>query len=167
MDFQLTDEHRMIQATVREFATREILPRAAALDHSPTFPAEIIQKAAALGLMGMMVPERYGGAGVDAVGYVLVQEELARASAGVQTIITVNNSLVCDPIVSFGTEEQKRRYLPRLSSGASLGCYCLTEPAYGSGAIFLQAGARFERRRAVPRGGEICRDIADGRGPCR
>src|SRR2546426_11078972 len=112
MDFQLTDEHRMIQATVREFATKEILPRAAALDHSPTFPAEIIQKAAALGLMGMMVPERYGGAGVDAVGYVLVQEELARASAGVQTIITVNNSLVCDPIVSFGTEEQKRRYLP-------------------------------------------------------
>ena len=142
MDFQLTDEHRMIQATVREFATKEILPRAAALDHSPTFPAEIIQKAAALGLMGMIVPERYGGAGVDAVGYVLVHEELARASAGVQTIITVNNSLVCDPIVYFGTEEQKRRYLPRLCSGASLGCYCLTEPAHGSDAMSLQASAR-------------------------
>src|SRR3989449_11223764 len=142
MDFQLTDEHRMVQATVREFATKEILPRAAALDQSPTFPAEIIQKAAALGLMGMMVPERYGGPGVDAVSYVLVQEELARASAGVQTIITVNNSLVCDPIVHFGTEEQKRRYLPRLCSGASLGCYCLTEPAYGSGGLSLPTRAR-------------------------
>src|SRR3989454_3875129 len=155
MDFQLTDEQRMIQATVREFATKEILPRAAALDHFPTFPAEIIQKAAALGLMGMMVPERYGGAGVDAVSYVLVQEELARASEGVQTLITVNNSLVCDPIVSFGTEEQKRRYLPRLSSGASLGCYCLTEPAYGSDAMSLQVGARRDGGEWVLRGTKI------------
>ena len=155
MDFQLTDEHRMIQATVREFATREILPRAAALDQSPTFPAEIIQKAAALGLMGMMVPERFGGAGVDAVSYVLVQEELARASAGVQTIITVNNSLVCDPIVYFGTEEQKRRYLPRLCSGASLGCYCLTEPAYGSDAMSLQTSARRDGGEWVLRGTKI------------
>src|SRR5256712_7783803 len=155
MDFQLTDEHRMIQATVREFATKEILPRAAALDHSPTFPAEIIQKAAALGLMGMIVPERYGGAGVDAVGYVLVHEELARASAGVQTIITVNNSLVCDPIVYFGTEEQKRRYLPRLCSGASLGCYCLTEPAHGSDAMSLQASARRDGGEWVARGTKV------------
>jgi len=155
MDFQLTDEHRMIQATVREFATKEILPRAAALDHSPTFPAEIIQKAAALGLMGMMVPERYGGAGVDAVSYVLGHEELARASAGVQTIITVNNSLVCDPIVSFGTEDQKRRYLPRLCSGASLGCYCLTEPAYGSDAMSLQASAQRDGGEWVLRGTKV------------
>src|SRR2546422_1576617 len=155
MDFQLTDEHRMVQATVREFATKEILPRAAALDQSPTFPAEIIQKAAALGLMGMMVPERYGGPGVDAVSYVLVQEELARASAGVQTIITVNNSLVCDPIVSFGTEEQKRRYLPRLSSGASLGCQGVTEPAYGSDAMSLQTSARRDGGEWVLRGTKI------------
>src|SRR5256712_6691343 len=155
MDFQLTDEQRMIQATVREFATKEILPRAAALDHSSTFPAEIIQKAAALGLMGMMVPERYGGADVDAVSYVLGHEELARASAGVQTIITVNNSLVCDPIVSFGTEEQKRRYLPRLCSGASLGCYCLTEPAYGSAAQSLQARWRAGGGEWVLRGTKV------------
>jgi len=144
MDFQLTDEHRMVQATVREFATKEILPHAAALDHTPVFPSELIKAAAALGLMGMCVPEVYGGAGMDAVSYVIAQEELARASAGVQTIITVNNSLVCDPIVRFGTEEQKRRYLPGLCSGSSLGCYCLTEPSAGSDAMSLAASARRE-----------------------
>jgi len=152
MDFQLTDEHRMVQATVREFARQEILPRAAALDHAPVFPSEIIQKAAALGLMGMVIPEAYGGAGMDPVSYVVAQEELARASAGVQTIITVNNSLVCDPIFHFGTEDQKRRYLPRLSSGASLGCYCLTEPAYGSDAMSLRTDARREADQWILRG---------------
>ena len=152
MDFQLADEHRMVQATVREFARQEILPRAAALDHTPVFPSEIIQKAAALGLMGMVIPEAYGGAGMDPVSYVVAQEELARASAGVQTIITVNNSLVCDPIFHFGTEDQKRRYLPRLSSGASLGCYCLTEPAYGSDAMSLRTDARREADQWILRG---------------
>lgn len=142
MDFQLTEEHRMVQAMAREFATKEILPHAAALDHTPTFPQEIIGKAAALGLMGMSVPEQYGGAGMDAISHVIAQEELARASAGVQTIITVNNSLVCDPIVRFGTEEQKRRYLLGLCSGESLGCYCLTEPSAGSDAMSLQTSAR-------------------------
>jgi len=152
MDFQLADEHRMVQATVREFARQEILPRAAALDHTPVFPSEIIQKAAALGLMGMVIPEAYGGAGMDPVSYVVAQEELARASAGLQTIITVNNSLVCDPIFHFGTEDQKRRYLPRLSSGASLGCYCLTEPAYGSDAMSLRTDARREADQWILRG---------------
>ncbi len=152
MDFQLTDEHRMVQAMGREFAMNEILPHAAALDHAATFPAEIIQKAGALGLMGMTVPEALGGAGMDAVSYVLVQEELARASAGVQAIITVNNSLVCDPIVRFGTDEQKRHYLPRLCSGASLGCYCLTEPSAGSDAMSLLTSARRQGDEWVLRG---------------
>ncbi len=152
MDFQLTDEHRMVQAMVREFATKDILPHAASLDHTATFPAAIIQKAAALGLMGICVPETYGGAGMDAVSYVVAQEELARASAGVQAIITVNNSLVCDPLVRFGTEEQKRRYLPPLCSGASLGCYCLTEPAVGSDAMSLQTTARRDGESWILRG---------------
>lgn len=142
MDFQLTEEYRMVQAMARDFATREILPHAAALDHTASFPHDIIQKAAALGLMGMAVPEAYGGAGVDAVAYVVAQEELARASAGVQAVITVNNSLVCDPILRFGTEEQKRRYLPGLCGGTFLGCYCLTEPSSGSDAMSLQTAAR-------------------------
>ncbi len=155
MDFQLTDEHRMVQAAVREFATREILPRAADLDQTGAFPADLIRRAAALGLMGMIVPEEYGGAGMDAISYVIAQEELARASAGLQTIITVNNSLVCDPLVRFGTDEQKRRYLPRLCSGASLGCYCLTEPAAGSDAMALQTTARRDGDHWVLRGTKV------------
>jgi len=142
MDFQLTEEHRMVQSMVREFASREILPVAAELDHTETFPQEIIKKAAALGLMGMLVPERYGGAGMDTIAYVVAQEELARASAGVQTIITVSNSLVADPIARYGTETQRRKYLPGLCDGTRLGCYCLTEPSSGSDAMSLSTSAR-------------------------
>ncbi len=142
MDFQLTDEHRMVQAMAREFAAKDILPKAAELDHTGRYPKELIQQAATLGLMGVSVPEEYGGAGIDAIGNVIIQEELARASAGLQTIITVNNSLVCDPILRFGTDAQKRRYLPHLCSGKSLGCYCLTEPSSGSDAMSLQTSAR-------------------------
>jgi alkylation response protein AidB-like acyl-CoA dehydrogenase len=141
MTVQLSDDHRMIQATVREFATRELLPIAADLDHQPSFPSEAIAKAADLGLMGLMVPEEYGGHGLDPLAYVIAQEELARASAGFQTIVTVNNSLVCEPIVRWGTEDQKRRYLPGLASGQRLGCYCLTEPTAGSDAMSLRTTA--------------------------
>ncbi len=144
VEFQLSEEHRMIQGMVREFASREILPRAAVLDRTGEYPADIIRAASELGLMGMMVPEEYGGAGQDALAYVIAQEELARASAGVQTIVTVNNSLVCDPILRWGSDALKRRYLPPLAAGRSLGCYCLTEPSAGSDAMALQTGARLE-----------------------
>lgn len=141
MTVQLSDDHRMIQATVREFAARELLPIAADLDHQPYFPSEAIAKAGALGLMGLMVPEEYGGPGLDPLAYVIAQEELARASAGFQAIVTVNNSLVCEPIVKWGTKEQKERYLPGLASGKRLGCYCLTEPTAGSDAMSLRTTA--------------------------
>jgi len=137
----LSDDHRMIGATVREFAARELLPIAADLDHTSRFPAEVIAKAAELGLLGLTVPEAYGGPGLDHVAYVVAHEELARASAGFQTIVTVNTSLVCEPILRWGTEEQKRRYLPDLVSGRRLGCYCLTEPAAGSDAMALRTTA--------------------------
>ncbi len=143
----LTDEHRLLQDTVREFASRELLPVAAELDAQARFPAEIIAKAAAIGLLGLTVPERYGGSGLDPVAYVIAHEELARASAGFQTIVTVNNSLVCDPIGRWGTEAQKRKYLPDLAAGRWLGCYCLTEPGAGSDAMSL-------RTTATLRGGE-------------
>ncbi|HET8678923.1 MAG TPA: acyl-CoA dehydrogenase family protein, partial [bacterium] len=104
-------------------------------------------KAAAIGLMGLTVPEEYGGAGLDPVAYVIAHEELARASAGFQTIVTVNNSLVCEPIVRWGTDAQKRTYLPDLVAGRRLGCYCLTEPTSGSDAMSL-------RTTATLRGGE-------------
>jgi alkylation response protein AidB-like acyl-CoA dehydrogenase len=155
MDFQLTAEHRLVQATVREFAATEILPRAAELDRTAVYPVEIIAKAAALGLMGMTMPEEYGGSGMDLVAYVIAQEELARASAGVQTIVTVNNSLVCDPIYRFGSAEQKRAYLPALCAGESLGCYCLTEPSAGSDAMSLQTTARRDGDAWVLNGAKI------------
>jgi alkylation response protein AidB-like acyl-CoA dehydrogenase len=141
MVVRLSDEHRMIQATIREFAARELRPIAAELDRHPQFPAQAVARAAELGLMGMMVPEEYGGPGLDPLAYVVAQEELARVSAGFQTIVTVNNSLACDPILRWGTEDQKRRYLPGLVSGAHLGCYCLTEPGAGSDAMSLRATA--------------------------
>ncbi|MDR7544963.1 MAG: acyl-CoA dehydrogenase family protein [Armatimonadota bacterium] len=141
MVVRLSDEHRMIQATVREFAARELRPIAADLDRHPRFPAEVVARAAELGLMGMTVPEEYGGPGLDPLAYVVAQEELARVSAGFQTIVTVNNSLACEPILRWGTEDQKRRYLPGLVSGAHLGCYCLTEPGAGSDAMSLRASA--------------------------
>lgn len=145
----------MVQSMVREFASREILPAAAELDHSGTFPQEILRKAAGLGLMGMLVPESYGGTGMDAISYVVAQEELARASAGVQTIITVNNSLVADPIVRYGTEAQKRKYLPGLCNGLRLGCYCLTEPSSGSDAMSLSTSARRSGDEWVLRGTKV------------
>ncbi len=136
-----SDEHRMIQSTVREFATRELLPIAADLDQNCRFPREALTRAADLGLMGMTVPEEYGGAGMDMMAYVLAQEELARACAGFQAIVGVNNSLVCEPILRWGSEEQKRRYLPDLAAGRRLGCYCLTEPTSGSDAMSLRTSA--------------------------
>lgn len=137
----LSDEHRMIRAMVREFATRELLPIAADLDQHSRFPREAVERAADLGLMGMTVPESFGGAGLDPLAYVVAQEELARACAGFQTIVTVNNSLVCEPILRWGSETQKRRYLPNLATGRWLGCYCLTEPTSGSDAMSLRTTA--------------------------
>lgn len=144
MDFALSEEHRLVQQTARDFATREILPVASQLDAEHRFPAEIVRGLAELGLLGVMVPEEYGGAGMDNVAYVLALEEVARACASTAAILSVNNSLVCDPILRYGTEEQKRRYLPVLASGREIGCYCLTEPQAGSDAASLQTTARLD-----------------------
>jgi alkylation response protein AidB-like acyl-CoA dehydrogenase len=152
VDFALSEEHRLVQQTAREFAAREILPVAARLDAEHRFPSEIVRGLGELGLMGVTVPEEYGGAGMDHVAYVLALEEVARACASTAAIMSVNNSLVCDPILRYGTEEQKRRYLPVLASGREIGCYCLTEPQAGSDAASLQATARLDGDRWVLNG---------------
>jgi butyryl-CoA dehydrogenase len=141
MDLALTSEQEMLRDMVRDFATREIDPVAAALDREHRFPAEIIRTMGQLGLMGMMVPEEWGGAGLDAVSYVLASEEINRACASTGVIMSVNNSLVCDPILHFGTDAQKRRWLPRLASGEWLGCFALTEPNNGSDAAAARTTA--------------------------
>ena len=130
----LSAEHLQLQRTVRDFANREIAPIAAKLDETGEFPLATIQKAGALGLMGIEVPEEYGGAEMDTLAYVLTMVEIARADVSHSTIISVNNSLYCHGILEFGTEEQKRRYLIPVASGAAIGAYSLTEPMSGSDA---------------------------------
>jgi butyryl-CoA dehydrogenase len=134
MVFDLTEEQRMIQETTRSFALKEVLPKAAELDESGRYPGELVQQMAELGLLGVAVPEEYGGAGMDTVCYAIAIEEIARACASTAVIMSVNNSLVCDPLLKFGTEEQKKKHLLPLASGRKLGCFGLTEPGAGSDA---------------------------------
>jgi butyryl-CoA dehydrogenase len=134
MDFELTEEQAALQRMARDFAQREVLPRAAAIDREHRHPAELVARMAELGLLGIAVSEEFGGAGMDNVGYALAMEEVSRACASTGVIMSVNNSLVCDPIARFGTPEQKRRFLAPLASGKQLGCFALSEPEAGSDA---------------------------------
>jgi alkylation response protein AidB-like acyl-CoA dehydrogenase len=141
MDFTLNETQRAIQGVVRDFARREIIPRAAGYDQREEFPREIIQGAASLGLLGILVPEEYGGAGMDYVSYVAILEELGRADASVALTIEAHNSLAVNHIFLFGTEEQKRRYLPPLAKGEVLSAWALTEPGSGSDAAAMRTTA--------------------------
>jgi alkylation response protein AidB-like acyl-CoA dehydrogenase len=134
MDFELTEEQRMIRDLARDFAQNEIVPIAAEIDETGEFPYETVKKMGELGLMGLEVPEEYGGAGADTVSYVLAVEEISKACAAHGVILSVNNSLVCYGIDKFGTEEQKQRFLVPLASGQAIGAYALTEPQSGSDA---------------------------------
>lgn len=141
MDFSLTEDQEMIQAAAREFAQNEIAPVAARFDESGEFPEETIRKAGELGFMGIEVPEEYGGAGLDAVGYVLMMEEIAAADAAHSTIVSVNNSLYCNGILLFGTEDQKKTFVTPVASGEAIGAYALTEPQSGSDAGNMRSRA--------------------------
>jgi len=134
MNLELSDEERMLQASVREFAEEVVRPRAAPIDQSGEFPRDVFAAAGALGLAGVTVPVEYGGSGMDTVSYTIVIEEISRACANTGVILSVNNSLVCDPIEKFGNEDQKRRFLVPLAKGEKLGCFALTEPDAGSDA---------------------------------
>lgn len=134
MDFELTDEQRLIRDTVRAVAQGEFAPRARAVDEESRFPAENFQRLAELGLMGLAVPEKYGGAGADTVSYALAVEELAAACGSTALIYAAHMSLGCAPFYLFGTDAQKEEYLPRLAAGQSLGAFGLTEPHTGSDA---------------------------------
>jgi alkylation response protein AidB-like acyl-CoA dehydrogenase len=142
VEFELGEEHRLVQATVREWATSRLLPIAAEMDRSGRYPPELIRELGDLGLTGVFVPEAYGGAGMDTISYCIVIEEVARAEAALAAVLSVQNSLDCYPIAAFGTEAQKRKYLPDLARGRKIGCYCLTEPTSGSDAASLRTSAR-------------------------
>jgi alkylation response protein AidB-like acyl-CoA dehydrogenase len=141
MDLSLTPEQRAIQALARDLADEEIAPHAADWDREHRFPAEIVQRLGELGLMGVCVPEEYDGAGADFVSYVLVLEELSRADAGVGVTVAVHTSAATLPILAFGSDEQKRRFVPPLARGETLGAFALTEPGSGSDAGSLRTSA--------------------------
>jgi butyryl-CoA dehydrogenase len=141
VDFELTPEQREIQGLAREVAGAEIEPYAADWDREHRFPNELYPKLAELGLLGVCIPEEYGGAGADFVSYILVLEELSRADAGVGVTVAVHTSAVALPILNFGTDEQRARFVPPLARGEVLGAFALTEPESGSDAGSLRASA--------------------------
>ena len=132
MDFELTPEQREIQALARDFARERIDPHAAEWDREHLFPRELFGQLAELGLMGACVPEEYGGAGADFVSYILVLEELSRADAGIGVTVAVHTSATTLPILAFGTDEQKARFVPPLARGEVIGAFALPEPEAGS-----------------------------------
>ena len=144
MCFELSEDHRMVQDMVRKMANEHIAPRAAEYDRTREFPWENIKKLAELGLMGVTVPEEYGGSGMDSLAYVLVIEELSRACASTGVITAVQNSLGEYPLMAFGTDEQKRKYLPMMASGEKIAAYALTEPGSGSDAAGMATTCRLE-----------------------
>src|SRR5260221_1147781 len=141
ISLELTSEHEELRRAVRDFARKEILPVAAHFDETGEFPYDVIKKMGNMGLMGIEVPEEYGGAGMDTIAYVLTVEEVAKADAATSTIVSVNNSLVCHGLHKFGTEEQKQKYLRAIASGEKIGAYSLTEPMSGSDAGNMKSRA--------------------------
>jgi len=141
VNLDLTEEQQLLQRSVREFAEAEVKPHAKEIDETGRFPLETFRKAAELGLTGVAVPENYGGAGMDHVSYAIMIEEISRVCASTGVILSVQNSLYCDPILRFGTEEQKQKFLVPYARGEKIGCYALTEPQAGSNAAALTTKA--------------------------
>jgi len=141
LDFRLSEDHEQVRGMVRELCESEFAAQAASWDHDTVYPEKAMAHLAELGFFGMLVPEEYGGAAYDAVAYALTLEELARVSAGLSVMISVHNSVCCWPIARYGTEEQKKRFLPALATGM-LGAFSLSEPGAGSDAGALQCSAR-------------------------
>ncbi len=141
MNLELSEEQQLLQKSVREFAEAEVKPLAKENDETGKFPRGLFQKAAELGLTGVAIPEAEGGAGMDHISYAIVVEEISRACASTGVILSVQNSLYCDPIHRFGTDEQKKKFLLPFARGEKIGCYALTEPQAGSNAAALATKA--------------------------
>ena len=141
MKFDLTEEHLMIRDAARDFAQNELLPGVIERDENQKFPSEQVKKMAELGFMGMMVSPDYGGGGMDTISYVLAMEEISKVDASAAVIMSVNNSLVCWGLETYGSQEQKDKYLRRLATGEIIGAFCLSEPEAGSDATSQQTTA--------------------------
>jgi alkylation response protein AidB-like acyl-CoA dehydrogenase len=155
MDFSFTEEQQLVQETARSFAARELKPVASRMDREGAFPEEFVKQLGSMGLLGVFVPQEYGGAGMDMISYVIALEEISKVWASLGTIMSVNNSLVCGALMRFGSEAQKKKYLERLATGEWLGCYSLTEAHSGSDAAAMQSQARREGSDYVLNGSKV------------
>jgi butyryl-CoA dehydrogenase len=155
MEIELNPEQNLLRDTVRRFAEEVVKPRAKEIDETGEFPRGFYDQAGELGLAGVAVPEEHGGAGMDTVSYCLVIEEISRVCATSGVILSVNNSLVCDPILKYGNAEQKKEFLTPLAAGRKLGCFALTEPGAGSDAASLRSTARKDGDDYVLNGNKI------------
>jgi butyryl-CoA dehydrogenase len=142
MDFELAEEQLMVRETTRAFVEREVKPVAQRLDREAIYPSELVKRLGELGLMGILVPQEFGGSGMDLLSCVVAMEEISKAWASLAVAMSVQNSLVCAPIARFGSAAQKKKYLPSLARGERLGCYALTEPGSGSDAGSIQTRAK-------------------------
>lgn len=142
MDFELAEEQQMVRETTRAFVEREVKPVAQRLDREAIYPSELVKRLSELGLMGILVPQEFGGSGMDLLSCVVAMEEISKAWASLAVAMSVQNSLVCAPIARFGSAAQKKKYLPSLARGERLGCYALTEPGSGSDAGSIQTRAK-------------------------
>jgi butyryl-CoA dehydrogenase len=155
MQIELTEEQKLLQETVRRFAEEVAKPRAKEIDQTGEFPRSFFDQAGEIGLAGVFIPEEYGGGGMDTVSYCIAIEEISRVCATSGVILSVNNSLVCYPLLKFGTEEQKKQFLTPLAAGQKLGCFALTEPGAGSDPSGLRSTARREGDDYVLNGNKV------------
>lgn len=155
MRIELDEEQKLLQESVRRFAEEVVRPRAKEIDESGEFPRSFFDQAGELGLAGVAIPEEYGGAGMDTLAYTVVIEEVSRVCATSGVILSVNNSLVCDPLLKFGSEEQKQEFLKPLAAGGKLGCFALTEPGAGSDPAGIRSTARRDGDDYVLNGNKI------------
>ncbi|HLA48880.1 MAG: acyl-CoA dehydrogenase [Nitrospinae bacterium RIFCSPLOWO2_12_39_15] len=155
MNLYFTEEQKMIQQLTRKFASDKIKPLSEKIDTTGDVPSPLINEMAGLGLMGITIPEEYGGGGMDTVCYSIAMEEIARVCASTSTIVTVNNSLVCEPIFRYGTEGQKKKFLTPLAKGEMLGCFALTEAGAGSDAAAIKTSAVKEGNEYIIDGSKL------------
>jgi butyryl-CoA dehydrogenase len=155
MDFELSQDHKVLQAAVRDFVEKEIKPIAAKIDEEHAIPDALLKKMGAMGFLGSYFPEQYGGAGLDMLSYVIVVEEVSKACGSSGVLISAHTAAAASPIYVFGTEEQKRKWLPALASGETIGCFLLTEPNAGSDAGGIATTYRREGDEFVINGGKI------------
>ena len=154
MDFALSQDHNVLRDTVRDFVQNEVKPLAISIDQEHKIPDELIAKMSEMGLLGSFLPEEYDGAGLDILSYVLVVEEVSKACASSGVLISAHSSLGCSPIYQFGTEEQKKKYLPDMATGRKIGCILLTEPDVGSDVAGMTTMYRREGDEFVITGGK-------------